>query len=259
MFRVDTAKAHEVIADEASEELNVAWDEYEQLYYPDRARTYARVLDQIPNGGGLHLLDVGSALGWFMEMATQRGYTTCGIEPSKEVALLGQQRTGRPVEIGLLENTSYPGHFFHVVTMFDVLEHTINPVVCLQEVRRLLVDNGLLVVRVPDLDGLLPRVSHCLQRVTLGHYSKPVRLLWRFHRWGFNWSSLERLFAHDGFDILAQYGEDAQGLSAMKYKHWARNPIVVAGVTTIIHLSRLLGLWDERVVIARKQSAYQSV
>jgi len=254
MFRTETGNEDVSVSDESIVKNLEVWDEYERLYYPGRARTYSRVLDLIGSTGSQRLLDVGSALGWFMEMAAERGFETWGIEPSSEVTSLGKQRTGRPVQMAVVEHTPYPARSFHVVTMFDVLEHTDDPVVALREVSRMLKDDGVLVVRVPDLDGLLPRISHFVHRVTRGRYAQPVHLLWRFHRWGFNQRSLETLFEKTGFRVLVQYGEDAQDLVAMKQKHWARNPIVRTGVKAIIHFSHIFGLWDERVMIVRKVS-----
>ena len=203
-------------------------------------------------GHSKRLLDIGSALGWFMEKAALNGYETWGIEPSTNVAHLGQKRTNRPVEIAMVEEIPHDRDFFHVLSLFDVLEHTEDPIVSMNEIRRVLADGGMLVLRVPDADGLLPRMSHFLYNITFGCYTKPLILLYRFHRWGFNKKSLRLLLCNAGFEVVYEYCEDAQDLSAMKQKEWAKNSLVICGVTALIYLSQILGLRDERVIIARK-------
>jgi SAM-dependent methyltransferase len=251
MFRVDNSNDNEVTDDELLLDDINAWDEYQHLFYPHRKRTYLRVLEKIKPVGHQNLLDVGSAAGWFMELAAARGYQTWGIEPSETIAKIGYQRTGRPIQIAKLEHAPYADHFFHVVSLFDVLEHTIDPFICLTEVRRLLVNDGIVVIRVPDMDGLLPKIAHWLLFITSYRYWKPTHLLWRYHRWGFNRRSLDSLFEKSGFDIITQYREDAQDISNIGSKHWAGNIVMVNGVKAIVYLSHLLRMQDEIVTIAR--------
>jgi len=251
IFRIDDAKIDYF---EENEKSIAVWQEYERLYYSGRSVTYSKILDYLGAGNNKRLLDVGSALGWFMEMAGTRGYEAWGIEPSKYVAPLGQARTNRPVDISTVENIPHPANFFNVVTLFDVLEHTDDPKISLLEVKRTLSDDGMLVIRVPDTDGLLPIVSYWLYKVTLNKYLTPLRLLYRFHLWGFNKNSLHTLLDSVGFDIVNEYREDAQELSAIRGKEWARNSIVVNAVIAIIYFGRLLGRQDEIVIIAKKRA-----
>jgi SAM-dependent methyltransferase len=187
-----------------------------------------------------------------MEAALRRGYEPVGMEPSIDIAPAGQTRTGRPVQIGILEQAPYAAGTFDAVTLFDVLEHTTDPRASLREIARVLRGRGSVAIRVPDHDGLLPRVSHWMAALSGGRFVQAIRLLWRFHRWGFNRRSLEELLAECGFQVVTRYGEDAQDLAAMPRKHWARNRAIVLGVRGIIALSHLLGMRDEIVVIARK-------
>ena len=198
MFRVDNSTDGEDAINESQLDDVNTWDEYQRLYYPHRQRTYQRVLGKIKPIGEQRLLDVGSAAGWFMELATKQGYQTWGMEPSETIAKVGAQRTGRPIEIATLEHAPYPDHFFHVVSLFDVLEHTDDPSICLTEIKRLLVDNGIVVIRVPDMDGLLPKIAHWLLLITCYRYRKPAHLLWRYHQWGFNQRSLDSILKQSG-------------------------------------------------------------
>jgi SAM-dependent methyltransferase len=64
-----------------------------------------------------------------------------------------RQRFGLRVHQGTLEDAHLWPHTFDVVTMWDVLEHLYQPVQTLRHVRRLLRPDGILVVRVPNLDA----------------------------------------------------------------------------------------------------------
>lgn len=251
VFRLDEKEIEYFEENERSTEV---WKEYERLYYKGRSITYSKILDQTGNGKNKKLLDVGSAMGWFMEMAASKGYSTWGIEPSKYVAPLGKARTNRPVDIAMVENIPHPNNYFDVVSLFDVLEHTVDPEISLIEVKRVLNDDGILVLRVPDTDGLLPMFSYFLYRVSIRNYLNPLRLLYRFHLWGFNKKSLHFLLNRVGFEILSEYGEDAQELSAIRGKVWARNWVIVNVVIAIIYLGRLFKRQDEIVIIAKKRS-----
>jgi SAM-dependent methyltransferase len=158
-----------------------------------------------------------------------------------------------------MESAPYPNKAFDVVTMFDVLEHTRDPIACLQEIRRVLTDDGFVAIRVPDVGGLLPRLCHSVTRLTRGRYSKPFRLLWQVHRWGFNGTSLQVLSQQSGFVIHSEYGEDAQDLGLMDKKDWARSVFVRLAVRGVVTLSHWLRLWDERVVVLSKDSGPATV
>jgi len=237
-----------------SEENEHIWSEYERLYGPSRSRTYARVLSNLPEGQGRRLLDIGSALGWFMQAAAQRSYETWGVEPERAIANLAAQRTGRPVFVGRFEDSTYEPEFFDVVTIFDVLEHVVDPGEIITKIHTILRPGGHLVIRVPDLNGLLPRAVHWTDRLSGRRINEGVRLLWQFHRWGFNRRSLERLCAATGFTVIAQYGEHAHDLSMLKQKSWARNVFLVSSISGVIRVAGALNLHDERVMIVRKAS-----
>lgn len=253
LFRVTGEPESSIEQSELNSDGNEqVWSEYERLYRPSRSRTYAKVLSNLPNGEGRRLLDIGSALGWFMQAAAENGYETWGVEPERAVADVGARRTQRPVFVGRFEECTYDSEFFDVVAMFDVLEHVIDPGENLAKIHLILRPGGYLVVRVPDLDGLLPRAVHLADRLSGRRVNKGVHLLWQFHRWGFNRRSLEVLFALNGFSVVNQYGEHANDVSVLKEKSWAGNPFLVRSVGGVIRVAGALNLYDERVIIVRR-------
>ena len=110
-------------------------------------------------GGRGALFDVGCASGALLREAQRAGFSASGIEPSVEMARLAARRTGCPVRAGNVEAALLPAAGYDVITLFDVLEHLVDPVPMLRKLRMGLVPGGLLAVTVPDFGGLWARVS----------------------------------------------------------------------------------------------------
>ncbi len=105
------------------------------------------------------LLDVGCATGFFLNgMRSQGNWELYGVEISPYAVRVAQERYGLNVKVGTLEDAVFPDDFFDVVTLWDVLEHLHEPARSLQEIRRVLKPDGLLIFRVPNLASLDARL-----------------------------------------------------------------------------------------------------
>ncbi len=96
------------------------------------------------------LLDVGTHCGFFLRMARGMGWTLTGVEPSPVGAQLAREFYGLNVVNASVEGAGFPDRSFDVVTLVDVFEHVDQPLELLAEVRRVLRDDGLLFVKVPN-------------------------------------------------------------------------------------------------------------
>jgi 2-polyprenyl-3-methyl-5-hydroxy-6-metoxy-1,4-benzoquinol methylase len=107
-----------------------------------------------PNGS---LFDIGAATGFFIKIAQKRGYSVSGVEMSDHAA--GEaRRAGLDVKSGDMMSLKLPSEAFDVVTMLDVLEHMTDPFAELLETKRILKNNGLLVVNAPNGQSFLAKV-----------------------------------------------------------------------------------------------------
>lgn len=98
------------------------------------------------------LLDVGCSTGVFLAgMRDQGAWEPHGVEVSAEVAEIARREHALDVFAGTLEEAAFPDRQFDVVTMWDVLEHLHDPAASLAEIHRILKEDGILVVRVPNL------------------------------------------------------------------------------------------------------------
>lgn len=125
-----------------------------------RERTFTRSLENIeklkPAKG--RLLDVGTAGGAFPGVAARREWQVLGCEPNRWMAEWGSNHYGIEIKAGTIFDLSTPDSEFDVVTLWDVLEHTPDPMSVLQECRRILKPGGLLVVNYPDIQSLVARL-----------------------------------------------------------------------------------------------------
>ena len=148
--------------------------QYAPSYYEDPKRGYVdyggdesvfraefrRRLRTIAAAGGRGaLFDVGCATGALLLEAAALGFTPSGLEPSEEMARRAAERSGCPVRAGSIEAALLSTARFDVITLFDVLEHLVDPLPVLQRLRRALVPGGLLAVTVPDFGGVWARCS----------------------------------------------------------------------------------------------------
>ena len=96
------------------------------------------------------LLDVGTHCGFFLRKARGQGWTLVGVEPSPIGAELAREFYGLDVRTATLDQAGFPERFADIVTMVDVFEHIADPRDLLADVRRVLRDDGLLFIKVPN-------------------------------------------------------------------------------------------------------------
>lgn len=118
----------------------------QQLVLPPRR---AALLDRKPG----RVLDVGCGDGQFLADLKKRGWDVYGVEFSATGCNLARTK-GINVHHGELRKAAFPDKFFDVVTAWHVLEHLSEPTVDLAEMQRILRDDGLLAVEVPNSSSL---------------------------------------------------------------------------------------------------------
>jgi len=107
---------------------------------------------------GTTLLDVGCGEGFFLFNASNAGYTTKGIELSQDAAAYAKREFGLDIEAGAFEDVQFPGNYFDVVTLWQVLEHAPHPLEILKKAHRILKPGGLIAASTPDLEGIPSRM-----------------------------------------------------------------------------------------------------
>ncbi|KND49432.1 MAG: Alternative oxidase/tellurite resistance protein TehB [Parcubacteria bacterium C7867-003] len=103
------------------------------------------------------LLDIGSATGFFMELARFKGFQVSGIEISDFAAEKGRKK-GLSITTGDIFTPNFASENFDVITMFDVIEHVPNPKETISEARRILKKGGILVINTPDAESFWAKI-----------------------------------------------------------------------------------------------------
>jgi 2-polyprenyl-3-methyl-5-hydroxy-6-metoxy-1,4-benzoquinol methylase len=139
---------------------DLGYDDYEA----DRdciARTAHRRLDIIEWHASHRgrLLDVGCALGFFVEAAAERGWRAEGVDISEHATAYAREQLGVEAHTGTIHETAYEPGTFDVITAWDVIEHVTDPVAELRYMRTLLREGGLLVLSTPDIGSFVARIT----------------------------------------------------------------------------------------------------
>ncbi|MDD5617609.1 MAG: class I SAM-dependent methyltransferase [Candidatus Omnitrophica bacterium] len=121
------------------------------------------------------VLDVGCAAGFFLEVARDNGWDSYGVELSDYAASFARDMLKLNVKSGELEGAKFDSNLFDVITLFDVIEHVRDPGRLLKEARRVLKNDGLLVITTPNIDSVCAKVFkdrfHLLDPLHLVYFS----------------------------------------------------------------------------------------
>ena len=121
---------------------NVRLDKIEELK-PDRGR----------------LLDIGCALGFFVELSLNRGWESQGIEISEYASNWARSRLGINVITGNFLSYNFKKEYFDAITMFYVLEHFSNVEDVIKKIYTILRKGGVLAIAIPNRGGISYRLN----------------------------------------------------------------------------------------------------
>ena len=216
---------------------------YTADYHPDghetvdgsRRRTFARQMERLERyvrRRPAALLDVGCGAGAFLGYARTRGWTVGGTDIN---VTDDARRHGARLWEGQLPDMDFGGARFEAVRLNHVLEHTPDPLRELRRVRRIVAEDGVLLVGVPNIAGLSIRLKSWQSRLGL----KPRR--WKHygalhHLWFFTPATLAALVEAAGFAVVSWEtpAEDRPGRSG-----WTR-----ALVRGLLEEARMGGILD---------------
>jgi 2-polyprenyl-3-methyl-5-hydroxy-6-metoxy-1,4-benzoquinol methylase len=155
------------------------------------------------------LLDVGSAAGFFMDEARSAGWDAHGIDVSPDMSAWGREELGLDIANGLFQSTDYPAGSFDAVTMWDYIEHSIDPAADFAKAAHVLKSGGVLMLSTGDAASLVARLSG-----RRWHLLTP-----RHHNFFFTVETLSRYLRSNEFEAIAAKHPSAHySLRYMAYK-----------------------------------------
>ena len=159
------------------------------------ARARLRLLDRAgwspasPSAGVL--VDIGCALGFFLEVARSQGWSPIGVDVSEPARAAAAARLDVPV-YGSVEEIPNDGVEWSVVTCFQVLEHMADPAAALREARDRMTTGGALLIETWDAGSVAAKAlrSHW-------HQVAPPSVVHLFDR-----PTLRQMLHRTGFEVI---------------------------------------------------------
>lgn len=142
------------------------------------------------------LLDVGCAMGFFVEQARHAGYDAYGFDPSEYAVKKAKKKLNGRIEHATVHSASYPEKSFDFITLFDVFEHLADPVGDIRRLRTFLKDDGHIVIATGNTDSLAAKIL----REHWTFYIPPQHLFF------FTKSTLETALSRAGFTPVKWFG-----------------------------------------------------
>jgi len=120
------------------------------------------------------ILDVGCGTGLFLSVAQRRGWRPVGVDGSVDATRFARDRFGLEVTTGDFAAAFASGERFDAVTMWDVIEHSRDPVGLLRAARGCLAPGGVLGLATPNQRSVLDVVAGALYRASGGRVTAPL-------------------------------------------------------------------------------------
>lgn len=142
----------------------------------------------------VNILDIGCAEGGFLKFLSNSGfYNLSGIDTSTSYLTAAKKLAPQiNFEIGVAESIPFPDAYFDVIVIDQVLEHLHHPLIALDEISRVLKEDGKVVVGVPN-------VSWYSQVGFFPYYW----FLLKEHLQHFNIDTLNHLFGRKSYSLIS--------------------------------------------------------
>ena len=124
-----------------------------ELVYAEHLVRY-RLAAQLASGR--RVLDAGSGEGYGTAMLASAGATSAlGVDVDEEPIAHARERYGQMFERADIASLPFDDESFDLIVCFETIEHLDDDVSALRELRRVLADDGLLIISTPNRDEYL--------------------------------------------------------------------------------------------------------
>lgn len=165
-----------------------------RIYLSVRKRTLKKKRKLVAAITGLNkgnLLDLGSGTGAFVNEMVKNGWEALGLEPSDEARKVARQAYDLELKTND-ELFSLPANSFDAITLWHVLEHVHQLHLYIRQLKKLLKENGRLIIAVPNYTSLDAKIYN----QNWAAYDPPR------HLYHFSPGSMKILAEKNGMNIL---------------------------------------------------------
>jgi SAM-dependent methyltransferase len=186
------------------------------------------------------MLDIGCGAGRFIFQMKEQGWDVKGVEPNVNAAGFGRSKKNLDIFPGSLLDANFPARAFDYVRLNHSFEHMEHPNQILDEIYRILADNGKLMIGVPNRDSLIARLFGRFWY----HLAPPV------HTFSYSVKTLSQMLAKHNFNVEKVVFNTEQtpllaGLQVYFTRH--RASPTFHGRLTVNRLAMLLAYWAARL------------
>ncbi len=150
-----------------------------------------RLLERFIKPG--RLLDVGCAVGFFIDEGRKRGWQVEGMDVSSFAVDYASEHFGLNVRNGTLTELEFENGAYDMVTLWDVIEHVPDPKAYIQRAAELLRQGGVISLATPDVDSIPAKLAG---RRWVGYK------LSEEHIYYFSIKTLSQMLEEAGFEVL---------------------------------------------------------
>lgn len=220
-----------------------AWETPQTLsIYRNTVKTLSKIY---PQKG--RLLDVGCGKGAFLRVAQEEGWHAHGLEPN----FSANKGLFEKFKISMYEcdffDIRVPENDFDVVCLWDLIEHTPNPMAWMERCRALLKPGGLVLMATPNHRSFLDITAHLAYVLSFKQFRYPLQKLYTpDHTLYLTDSTLEKLFEDSRFEVMKTIKVNSD-LSRYTMKPWFR---IFANL--LLQIASFLGLQNRVIMIGNK-------
>jgi len=191
------------------------------------------------------LLDVGTAAGFFVDEARRAGWDALGVDVSPAMVELGRSHLGVSLIRSAFTRAEISPPSFDAITMWDYIEHSIEPRRDLERAQALLRPSGILALSTGDIGSVVARVSG-----RRWHLLTPEH-----HNFFFDTHTLRRLLDETGFALReARHRAARYSIAHALYKLSAqRRAVQRLGESRLGAAGIPLNLYDVVTVVAQRR------
>jgi len=138
---------------EQSQEISKIYSETSHKYRVERfGNERVHKMKEYLHDGKINYLDIGCNTGFVVEAAQNNGWNATGIDLNPSAIKYGMTRSLNLYNISV-ENLKVDAESYDAISLFDVLEHVVNPKEIIKKSLQLLKPNGILYLYVPNWDS----------------------------------------------------------------------------------------------------------